>query len=222
MDLTRESFVNMTEAVALKDDTTYSDTFKLAQACKENSFLLCYGLNCFTPDLIQLLKGHKTMVGAPVGGSSVGCELEETKLYDTERFIDMGCEEIDIIMNIPYLRSEKYELIKHELRKIREITGKRTLKVIIQSGMLTESEIKIASELVLDSGADFIKTNTGFVGKTTIEQVRIIKNVVGNRLQIKAAGGVEGIPMIRQLIDMGVTRIGLSYLKAVEIAKELS
>lgn len=222
MNLTREKFVHMVEAVALKDTTTYEDTVKLAEACRQYDFHICYGLNCFTPDLLQMLKNSRTLVGAPVGGSSIGCELEEVKLYDISKFLEMGCGEVDIIMNIPYLRTGRYELILSELKKARELVRNTQLKVIIQSGMLNEKEIRIASELVLESGADFVKTNTGFVGDTTIEQVKIIRETVKDKIQIKAAGGINGRDMIQQLLDLGVTRLGLSYGKAVTLAEQLS
>ncbi len=221
MKLNKDTFVNITEAVALKDSTTYEDTVALAHYCREYGFYICFGLNCFTPDLIRLLDGYKTKVGAPVGGSSIGCELETVKLFDIQRFLEMGCDETDIIMNIPFLRAGRYELVLQELKKARDLVRKQNLKVIIQSAILTEEEIRVASELVMDSGADFIKTNTGFLGPTTISQVKTIKDTVGDKIRIKAAGGIEGIPMVRELLELGVSRLGLSVSKAVAIADEL-
>ena len=87
---------------------------------------------------------------------------------------------------------------------------------------MTDEEIKIASEIVAEGGADFVKTSTGFFGPTTIEAVKILKDAVGDKCQIKAAGGVQGLPMIEELKALGVTRFGLSNAKTVGIIEELN
>ena len=221
MELTRERFVRMVEAVSLNNQTTYEETVRLAEAARKYHFLIVYGLNCFTPHLIEMLKGTDTMVGAPVGGSPIGADLTEVKLYDARKLMDMGCQEVDIIMNVSFLRSGMYDPIREELKKMRDLTRNTILKVIIESPMLTPDEIRIASTLVADSGADFVKTATGACGPTTLDQVRIIKETVGDRIQIKAAGGLNGMDTVKTLLDMGVTRLGLGYQKAVALAEEL-
>jgi len=219
--LSRKEFVKMTEAVCIGNDIVYQDIKNIAEAAKKYGFLFAYVPPCFTKHLIPLLKGSDTMAGAAATGSDCGGDPTEAKIAMAKYLLDLGCTELDIMMNLMYFRSKMYDEVLEDIKFVRRAFPDTTLKVIIESPLLTEDEIKTACQIVIESGADYVKTSTGTYGKTTIEQVKIIKAAVGDKLKIKAAGGINGVDMINELAGIGVSRFGLSYNKAVNLAEEM-
>lgn len=212
----------MLDSVRINPRDTFEDMKQLVADAKKYDYWLVYGLSCYNEYLIQELKGTKTLVGGAVGcASSAGEESTEEKVFAAKHWVEIGCHELDMFMNVPMLRSGMHDKVLEEVQKIREMAP-GILKVIIQSPMLNPEEIKIASEICVQAKADFVKTASGFYGPTTVEQVKIIKETVGDRAQIKAAGGVNGIEMIEELKALGVTRFGLSNPKSVAILDELN
>lgn len=215
-------FTAMVESVAINPRDTIRDVDYLAECAKKHHYHIVYVNNSFTEYMLTKLKGTDVLVGGGIGNSTgVGEETVAFKVASAKHWIAAGCDELDMFMNVPYLRSGMYDEVKKELKAVRDVTP-TILKVIIHTPLLTNEEIKIASELIVDTGCDFVKTGAGFYGPTTIESVQLIKDTIGNRAQIKAAGGIVGLPMIEQLKAMGVTRIGLSNSKTVEIVEELN
>lgn len=215
-------FTAMVESVAINPKDTIREVDELAACAKKYQYHIVYVNQSFTPYMIEKLKGTGVLVGGAIGNTTgVGEEPVAFKVAAAKHWIEIGCGEMDMFMNIPYLRSKMYDEVKKELKAVREATP-TLLKVIIQTPLLTNEEIKIASELIVEAGCDFVKTGSGFYGPTTIEAVRLIKDTIGNRAQIKAAGGVKGLPMIEELKAIGVTRFGLSNSKTVAIVEELN
>jgi deoxyribose-phosphate aldolase len=215
-------FTAMVDSVAINPKDTIRDVDYLADCAKKYHYHIVYVNQSFIPYMIDKLKGTDVLVGGAIGNTTgVGEEPIEFKVAAAKHWVEIGCGEMDMFMNIPYLRSGMYELVKKELKAVRDVTP-TLLKVIIHTPLLTDEEIKIASDLIVEAGCDFVKTGSGFYGPTTIEAVRLIKDTVCDRVQIKAAGGIAGLPMIEQLKEMGVTRFGLSNPKTVDIVKELN
>lgn len=113
-----------------------------------------------------------------------------------------------------------FDEVEKEIKAIRAATP-MILKVILNTPLLTNEEIKIACEMIVGAGCDFVKTGTGLYGPTTLEVVTLIKEAVVGKVQIKASGGITGLPMIEQLKKMGVTRFGLGNQKVVAMIEEL-
>jgi len=215
--------VRMTDCVAIKPNQTFEDIKKLVAYAKEYDFFLVYGLQCYNEYMLRELKGSNTLVGGAIGcASSAGEECLEEKIASAKHWMDVGCQELDMFINVPALRSKQYDLVEKEMKAIRDIAVNTPLKALIQSPMLSDEEIKIVSEMAVAAKFDFVKTASGFYGGTTIEQVKIIKEAVGNKAQIKAAGGVDGLAMIEELKALGVTRFGLSYGKVLKLIDELA
>jgi len=216
------NFTAMVDSVAINPKDTITEVDHLADCAKKYHYHIVYVNQSFTPYMIEKLKGTGVLVGGTVGNTTgVGEEPVEFKVAAAKHWIEIGCGEMDMFMNIPYLRSGMYDEVKKELKAIRDVTP-TLLKVIIHTPLLTDQEIKIASELIVEAGCDFVKTGAGFYGPTTIEAVQLIKDTIGNRAQIKAAGGINGLPMIERLKEIGVTRFGLSNPKTVAIVEELN
>ncbi|MGH9425950.1 MAG: deoxyribose-phosphate aldolase, partial [Terriglobia bacterium] len=144
---------------------------------------------------------------------------------DTISQINSAASEYDIVMNLAKFKERHYEEVLEELKQVRSYVGKKPLKVIIESGVLDTEELIIATDLVAQSGADFIKTSTGFIPQSAeelIEQVAIIQNIIKLHklnLEIKASGGVQTLDLAKVLIGLGATRLGTSH--STRIIKEL-
>ena len=150
-----------------------------------------------------------TVIGFPNGYSTTN-----VKTYETLNAIENGADEIDMVINIGYLKDKKYDYIENEIRAIKSVCGDRILKVIIETCLLTEEEKIKMCEIVDKSGADYIKTSTGFsTGGATFEDIKLFKgNLQGSNLKIKAAGGVKSFEDAEEFIKLGADRLGTSRL----------
>lgn len=155
-----------------------------------------------------------TVIGFPNGYST-----KEVKVFETEDAIKNGADEIDMVININELKNKNYDYVLEEMKEIKKACGDKILKVIIETALLTEEEKIKMCELVSESGAEFIKTSTGFAsGGATFEDVKLFADHVADHVQIKAAGGISSLDDAQKFIDLGATRLGTSRL--INLAKE--
>jgi deoxyribose-phosphate aldolase len=147
-----------------------------------------------------------TVIGFPFGNTST-----EVKVFETAQAIENGADEIDMVINIGWLKSGDFDAVGREIKLIKEACGKTgILKVIVETGLLTEDEIRRVTKVVDAAGADYIKTSTGFGPRgASLRDVELFKEN-SKRLLIKAAGGVRDNASAEQYIKMGVSRIGTS------------
>ena len=212
------------------DIAKYIDhTLLAADATKERIETLCkeayeYGFasvcvnSCWVKTCAELLKGSDvktcTVVGFPLGAMDT-----VSKAYEAETAVRNGADEVDMVINIGYLKSGMADEVLEDIKAVREATKGKTLKVIIETCLLTDDEKRTACELSEKAGADFVKTSTGFsTGGATVEDVALMKAVVGDRLSVKASGGVRDYKTAKAMIDAGASRIGASA--GVRIVKE--
>ena len=147
-----------------------------------------------------------TVVGFPLGYSVTEAKAEETK-----KAVKNGADEIDMVINISDVKNGDYDKVEKEIARLKEITGDKILKVIIETCYLTEEEKIAMCKAVTNAGADFIKTSTGFgTGGATLEDVELFKKHIGPEVKIKAAGGVRTVEDLKAFIDAGCSRIGTS------------
>lgn len=148
---------------------------------------------------------------ASVAGFPLGAMDTLSKIKEAEIAVNHGADEIDMVINIGFLKDQKYNLVEGEIRLLKECIGDKILKVIIESCYLTDDEKRIATMAVLNAGADFVKTSTGFgTGGATLEDVELMKSVAQNKILIKASGGIRDYETAKKYIDLGVARIGTS------------
>ena len=141
---------------------------------------------------------------------------KEMKYAEARFLIFQGVDEIDMVMNIAFLKERKLDLVKNEIKKVVEAADGNCVKVIIETSLLNQDEKALACNIVMKSGAAFVKTSTGFSSSgATLEDVRLIKKLVGDRVGIKASGGIKTKNEALKLIEAGATRIGTS--RGVEI-----
>lgn len=147
-----------------------------------------------------------TVIGFPLGANT-----PETKRFEAVNAIEHGASEIDMVINIGALKEGRYAYVRDEIDMLKQAVGTKVLKVIIETSLLTDEEIVKASTLVVEAGADFVKTSTGFsTGGATVNDVMLMKKTVGDRAEVKASGGVRSLEDLNEMVAAGATRIGAS------------
>jgi len=196
-------------------------TMLKADASKESIKILCetaidYNFKsvcvntCNVPLAKQYLAGSDvlvcTVVGFPLGQMST-----KAKVFETKDAIENGADEIDMVINIGRLKDKDYSYVTDEIKQIKDTCGNKTLKVIIETCLLTDEEKVAACKCILDAKADFVKTSTGFsTGGATFEDIKLLKDTVKDNCFIKAAGGVKTHEDMLKMIELGANRIGTS------------
>lgn len=155
-----------------------------------------------------------TVIGFPNGYSTT-----ETKVFEAKNAIENGASEIDMVINVGFLKDGRYEEVEEEIRKIHEACDGKILKVIIETCLLTDEEKIKMCELVTKAGAEFIKTSTGFsTAGATFADVKLMKEHVGEGVKVKAAGGISSFDDAEEFMRLGADRLGTSRL--VKIMKQ--
>ncbi len=155
-----------------------------------------------------------TVIGFPNGYNTTA-----VKVFETKDAIDNGADEIDMVINLGMLKDKQYDMIEQEIRAIKEACGKKVLKVIIETCVLTEEEKIKMCEVVTNAKADFIKTSTGFsTAGATFADIELFKKHIGSDVKMKAAGGISSLEDAYQFCELGAERLGTS--KVVKLAKQ--
>lgn len=145
-----------------------------------------------------------TVIGFPLGATTSG-----VKLHEAQEATENGADELDVMINLGWLKAGNVEELHRELAEIRDATG-LVIKAILEMSLLTEQEKRIAAEICMDAGASFLKTSTGWNGGATIADVRLLKDITNDRVGIKASGGIRTVDQALELIIAGATRLGTS------------
>ena len=154
-----------------------------------------------------------TVIGFPNGNYTTA-----VKVFETKNAIENGADEIDMVINVGMLKAKEYEYVLNEIKEIKAACGERILKVIIETCLLTDEEKVKMCEIVTESGADYIKTSTGFsTAGATFEDVELFAKHVGENVKIKAAGGISSMADAEKFIELGAGRLGTSRI--VKIVK---
>jgi deoxyribose-phosphate aldolase len=205
----------------LKPDATKEEIRNLCEEGKKYGFVSV----CVNPVWVSfcsdLLKGSRVRI-CTVSGFPLGANKPEVKAKEAETAIKEGAFEIDMVANIGALKSGDFKLVEEDIKAVRSAIGKeKILKVIIETAILTNEEKIKATQIIMACGADFVKTSTGFgYPGATVEDVRLLKKVVGDKIRIKASGGIRDYETALKLIEAGASRIGTSSgVKIVEQSK---
>ncbi len=202
----------------LKPETRREDIANLCSEAKRYGF---YSV-CIPPFYITLAKkllrdtGIKvcTVVGFPLGFNTT-----HIKVLESRNAAARGADELDIVINIGLIKSKDDSSILEELKRIMKATPESLHKVIIETPLLIDREKERSALLVAESGAEFVKTSTGFMSDgTNIEDVRLLHKIVGNRIKVKAAGGIRDLKKLKDMVSAGASRIGTS--SGVKIMEE--
>ena len=176
---------------------------------------------CIPPSSVKQAKeyvGDRTAVCTVVGFPN-GYNTTAVKVYETEDAVKNGADEIDMVINIGWVKDKKYDAVEEEIRAVKRAAGDKVLKVIVEACLLSEEEKVRMCRAVTCAGADYIKTSTGFSkGGAVFEDVKLFSEHVGERVKIKAAGGIGSLETAEEFLRLGASRLGTSRI--VKIAKE--
>ncbi len=214
---------NMIDHTVLKATTTKEDVIKVCKEAKEHNFFSV----CINPTHIELAK--KELEGSDVKvctviGFPLGANTPEVKAFETKDAIAKGADEVDMVINIGALKDKNYDLLERDIKAVVDAANKEALvKVIIETCYLTDEEKKIACEIAVKAGTDYVKTSTGFgTGGSTPEDIKLMRDTVGLEIGVKASGGVRCKADAEAVINAGASRIGASASIAIVNGDEVS
>lgn len=194
----------------LKPDATETQIRKLCQEAMDYGFFSVCVNSSFVPLCRELLQGSGVKVCAVVG-FPLGAMSTPAKACETKWAVDNGADEIDMVLHLGALKANDSSYVKEDIQKVVDAAQGRTVKVILETALLSQEEKIRACELAKAARAHFVKTCTGFGGGgATLEDVRLMKAAVGNHLQVKASGGVRDTATAKAMIEAGASRIGTS------------
>ncbi|VEU77809.1 deoxyribose-phosphate aldolase [Mycoplasmopsis columbinasalis] len=199
----------------LKPEATSKEIDKLvAEALKYKFKTVC--VNSYWVEYVAAkLKGSSVGITCVVG-FPLGASLPQVKAYEASEAIALGASEIDMVMNIGAFKEQHYDTVVNNIMTVKKTCGSKILKVIIETALLTDQEIALATELVVKSGADFVKTSTGFSSRgAQLKDIQIMAAATKGQIAIKAAGGISSLADLEQMYQAGATRFGTS--KSVHI-----
>ncbi len=217
---TKEQFSKLIDNTFLKASARREEVIRFLEESKRYHFAAAVVFPYWVPLAVRHLEGTDVKVCTPIG-FPYGAAARSTKVYEARNAVTNGAEELDVVMNIGALKSGDVEFVEREIADIvstARISGltedaKRTLvKVIIETPYLTEEEKITACEIVRDTGADFVKTSTGTAGNggATVEDIQLIRSILGPPVGVKAAGGIRTVEHAMDLLDAGANRLGTS------------
>ncbi len=194
----------------LKADATKEQIVKLCKEAKEKDFASV----CVNPCWIEVAKKELEGTGVDVCvvvGFPLGAMTTEAKAFEAKNAIELGATEVDMVINIGMLKDGNLDYVTRDIAACKEAVGDHVLKVIIEACLLTDEEKVAACKCSMDAKADFVKTSTGFsLHGATVEDVKLMRETVGDVCGVKAAGGVRNMDDMQAMIEAGATRIGTS------------
>ena len=194
----------------LKANATESDVVQLCEEARQHEFFSVCINSAWVPVARKQLAGSPvkvcSVIGFPLGAMSTAA-----KVFEAKQAVDDGADEIDMVINVGWLKDGKDDVVREEIRAIKTAVGARVLKVIIETCYLSDAEKVLACTLSVEAGADYVKTSTGFgTGGATVEDVRLMLDTVKGKALVKASGGVRDAEAATRYVDMGVMRLGTS------------
>jgi len=212
--LTKNEIAKMIDHTLLKATATINDIEKLCMEAKQYDFKSVCLNPAFVPKAFELLQDSEvlvcTVIGFPLGATSTA-----VKAFETSWAVENGASEVDMVINVGLLKSKKYAEVLDDIKEVvkaaKAKNPKVVVKVIIETCYLTNDEKIKACELAVEAGADFVKTSTGFgTGGATVEDIRLMKQTVGDKALVKASGGIRSFEDALKMIEAGASRLGTS------------
>lgn len=204
------AIASLIDHTLLKPEATREQIEKLCREAKEYGFFSV----CVNPYHVayakSLLAGSDVKV-CTVVGFPLGANTSEIKALETMQAIREGAEEIDMVINIGALKANSFREVANDIRAVVTAANGKLVKVIIESCLLQKEEIVIACQLSMEAGAHYVKTSTGFSsGGATAEDIALMRKTVGDKLGVKASGGIRDLETLQQMVKAGASRIGTS------------
>jgi deoxyribose-phosphate aldolase len=220
MNLSPAQLAAFIDHTLLKPDISLAQIENLCAEARQHKFFSVCVNGCWVATAHQLLEDSDVKI-AGVVGFPLGAMTSDTKRFEAEAAIDDGAHEIDMVLNIARLKAGDDKFVLREIIDVVEAANERPVKVILETGLLTDEEKVRACHLVVESGAQFVKTSTGFsTSGATIADVQLMRETVGPKFGVKASGGIRDVKTALAMIEAGATRLGTSA--GVAIVHKLS
>ena len=209
MKYTKEEILSKVDHTLLKPEATWPQIQALCDdAIKYHTASVCIN-TCYVKQAVQYMAGRVAVccvVGFPLGAMDTA-----SKCFEAKTAVENGAEEVDMVINIGRLKNKEYDAVREDIAAVKRAVGDKVLKVIIETCLLTDEEKEKACRCAMAAGADFVKTSTGFsTGGATEHDVALMRSVVGDKLGVKASGGVRTPEDAEKFIAAGATRLGTS------------
>jgi len=206
---------NMFDHTILKPEASKEAVEKICREALEHHFASVCVNQYRTKMVADLLKGSDvkvcTVIGFPLGATDT-----DVKVFETKKAIEDGAVEIDMVINIGALKDKDFDYVLSDIKRVKEACGSLTLKVIIETCLLSDDEKAKACELSVQAGADFVKTSTGFsTGGATAADVSLMRKTVGEKTYVKASGGIRDAKTAIEMVNAGAARLGTSATVAI-------
>jgi len=201
---------DLIDHTVLRPDATKADVLRLCQEAKVHRFSVIFIPPCYVDEAVAAVFGTSIRVGIPIG-FPLGGHTTATKVSEALEAVSRGARVLDMVLNISRLKSGDHEYVRNDIAEVVRATPKAEHKVILETCYLTQEEKHAACRLVVEAGADYVKTSTGFgAGGATIEDVRLMKDAVAGRAKVKASGGIRDWKTTEAMFEAGADRIGTS------------
>jgi deoxyribose-phosphate aldolase len=199
---------------------TYANIEQMAAAARKHGFVCAFAMPCFTQKLAGLLRGTRVMLGG-VAGFPSGADTTAQKAETAKAMGALGCNEIDMVINVGALLSGDDDFVRADIKAVVQAVWPLPVKSILEVSYLNDEQIVRAATLAVEAGVAFVKTGTGWGPKpTTVEHIKLIKKTVGDKVKIKAAGGVRSLALLEEMYDAGCRRYGIGVASALAILRE--
>lgn len=208
--MTKKEMAQMIDHTYLKAEGTKKEIDKLIGEAIEFGFKTVCVNSSWIKYVSSKLENSNVEITSVIG-FPLGAGITQSKAHEAKLAIAHGANEIDMVINIGKLKEKEYEYVLNDIKAVKKEIGNHVLKVIIETALLSKEEIIKATEIVLNSGAEFVKTSTGFSYRgATLEDVQIMNSVTKGKIQIKAAGGISNAQDLKDMYQAGATRFGTS------------
>ncbi len=194
----------------LKPEATEAQIVQLCQEAKEYNFYSVCVNSMYVPLCKKLLTGSTVKICSVVG-FPLGAMASNAKAYETQLAVENGADEIDMVLSVGALKQGQIQYVEDDIRSVVQAASGRIVKVILETCLLNDDEKKSACKAAMDAQANFVKTSTGFsTGGATLDDVRLMKSIVGSLLEVKASGGIKNAQQAKDMIAAGASRLGTS------------
>src|SRR5678816_4546417 len=206
---------SLIDHTVLRPDATNSDILQLCQEAKGHRFTVIFVPPCYVDEAVTALSGTAIRVGIPIG-FPLGGHTTKTKVAEAVEAVARSAQVLDMVINVSRLKSGDREYVRQDIAEVVNATPGIEHKVILETCYLTQQEKRTACQLVVEAGADYVKTSTGFgPAGATVEDVRLMKETVAGRVKVKASGGIRDWKTTLAMLEAGADRIGTSASLAI-------
>jgi deoxyribose-phosphate aldolase len=213
--MSRWNLPALIDHTVLKPEATKQDVRRLCEEAKVHGFTVIFVPPCYVDDAAAAIAGTNIRLGIPIG-FPLGGHTTSTKVAEAVEAVSRGAQVLDMVLNVSRLKSGDHDYVRTDIAEVVKATPGVEHKVILETCCLTQEEKRMACQLVVEAGADYVKTSTGFgAAGATVEDVRLMKQTVAGKAKVKASGGIRDWKTTLAMLEAGADRIGTSASLAI-------